>query len=278
MADVTIVNERGTHMNTGGHITCLSWRSILAGLTVSLFVFLTLMILGLAIGGIALSDLEGLTAFSWSSVAWTIIAAMISLFSGAYATSRISNYISFQVGVVQAVTISALFFGAMFWTGSTFLGSVGGALASAANTAIRPLSESGPLVQRIVQNEQVKQVTREQLSQLGIQPREADELAAGVIERLLSGDVQGAKSYIATQTNIDPNQVEARVRQVQSTIVNRAQDVAADTARAISAAGWFLFFMLVLSSGSAIFGGIMGSRQNARHSLEEGELLAHRAA
>lgn len=278
MADVTIVNERSEQANMGGHITCLSWRSILAGLTVSLFVFVTLMVLGVAIGGIALSDLEGFTAFSWSSVVWTIVAAMVSLFAGAYATSRISNYISFQVGVVQAVTISALFFGVMFWTGSTFLGSVGGAVAGAANAAMSPLGDSGPLVQRITQNEQVREVAREQLRQLGIQQSQIDELATGVIARLISGDVQSAKNYISSQTNIDPSQVESRVNEVQSTLVNRAQEAAADTARAVSAAGWFLFVMLLLSSGSAILGGIIGSRQNAKHSIEKGELFAFRAA
>lgn len=275
MADI---NDR-TKPTIGAHITCLSWRSILAGLAVSLLSFMILMILGVAFGGIALSDMEGFTALSWTAAIWTVLAGMIALFAGAYATSRISNYFSPQVGVVQAVTISALFFGFTFWTGGAFLGSAGGALANAAGTLINPMKNSAQLIQQISQNPEVLEFARSQLSDLGIEPGELDEIAVGVVSNLITGGVSAAENYIAQQTNIDPAQTETRIAQIRDQVLSQAESVASNAAQAFSAAAWFLFIMLTLSTAFAILGGVIGSRQNAKGSLEEGEWLStHRAA
>jgi hypothetical protein len=41
----------------------------------------------------------------------------------------------------------------------------------------------------------------------------------------------------------------------------------------VAAAGISMFLLLILGGGAAIFGGISGSRANAKHSLEEDEVL-----
>ncbi len=227
------------------HTTFFSWSSVFAGIFISFITFICLMALGMGIGGIALSDLEGARAVGIGGVAWTIIAAMVSLFIASFAASRVSNYISTGVGMVQGATIAALFFGLLFWMGSSLTGAVGGALGTVASAIPMPSANVADLGKSVLGNSEVKSFMNQQLAEIGVQPDQVDNVTMGIASRLVRGDTEGARSYLQAQTDLDPTQLENRMEAIQTRVSTVAAEVGEKTAQAFSVAGWFLFGMIL---------------------------------
>ncbi len=93
----------------------ISWKGVLAGVLVALLTHLTLISLGIALGGSSLrAIIEGsapLASMGASSAFWLILSVTLSLYMGSYVGARLSGAISARVGQLQGVVISALFFG-----------------------------------------------------------------------------------------------------------------------------------------------------------------------
>ena len=265
MANVNTPNypeHRGPVHRGGRYRQYFSWKAIFVGLLVTLLSFLTFTSLGIGIGGLALSDLEGIQAFGWSAAAWIIITAMISLFVGSFLATRVFNLISSKTGAAQGVTIAAVFFMLSLWSGGLIAGFLGQTAASVGRgvATVAPSDMSG-IAGSIIQNPEVRSYLNEQARELGVQPDQVDTVASGLAQRIASGDTEAAKSYLAQQTNLTREQIDARLDEMRSEVIGSAGSVAETSARAVSAAGWYGFFMLVLGTGAAVFGGISGVRR-----------------
>lgn len=241
--------------------TFFSWRSIFAGLFITLLSFLVFTSLGLGLGGLALSDLEGLQTLGWSAAAWIIITMMISLFLGSYLATRVFNIISNKTGVAQGLTIAAVFFLLSAWTGGVVTGMMGRTIGGMAGAAAGGAKGAGGVASNVLQNPEVKGYLDQQMREFGVRPERADQVAVGVAQRLISQGPEAAKSYIASETTLSEPQIDQRLSEMRSELMGTAGTVAETSGKAISAAGWYLFFMLVLGSGAAIFGGITGVRE-----------------
>jgi hypothetical protein len=253
------------------HLTMMSWRAIIAGFFISILASLVLTSLGVGVGGIALTDLEAGPALRWGAAAWMTLTIIASLFAGSYVASRVSNFLSREVGMAQGATIAALFFVVSIWGGGMFVGSVARSAAVVARgVASVPV---GDMAKKAYQNPQVRGAVNDQIRELGIAPARVDDVIGAALSKLLDGDTDGAERVILANTNIDPQIARQKIESLKATVDQYAKDTAKKAAKAMAVAGLYMFVLLILGGGFAAFGGVVGSRANVRHSLEEDELL-----
>jgi hypothetical protein len=265
------MNNQNSEINRAPHLTLMSWKAIFAGFLITIFTSLALTFLGIGMGGIALSDLQGMEAFGWGATLWVIATVAIALFVGSYVASRISNFVSRPIGIVQGATIAALFFSISVWGGGIFLGS----LASTAASVTRGVAQlpAGDFFQSAYQNPQVRAVVDQEIRDLGIAPSQVSDILSAVVPRILMGDNEGAENIITSRTSIDPQLAKQKAQNLLAVVEQRIRSAAEQTASSVAKAGLSLFFMFLLGGFAAMFGGAMGSRMNSRNNLAEAELL-----
>lgn len=74
----------------------------------------------------------------------------------------------------------------------------------------------------------------------------------------------GAKSYLARQTNLSPAEINARIDQASSQITQATIQARQATAGILQTTGWSLFGVLLLSLLGAVSGGLVGVIMNRR--------------
>ncbi len=94
-------------------------------------------------------------------------------------------------------------------------------------------------------------------------------VAQGLAARLLQGNDDAAKNYLAYQTGRSRAEIEQRFAQLKSDFTATAQQVGSDVARGISTASWVLFGTLILGMIFAVLGGSWGASANFRKPLAE---------
>lgn len=273
MADRIIVNEgRGSleadvFSDGGGHFhPSMSWRSVVAGLVIALFSYVLLMSLGVAIGSVSLIDGLQTDAGNAGIMAglWMIVAAALSLFVGSYLASRVSKYVAPMVGSAQSAVITALFFGVLLFQMAATLGAasrtVGSMMGGAAQGAMN--LSSYPAVQGVV---------GEALGGLNLNSS-PEVVAQGVATRLLRGDAESARDFLAAQAGMTPTEAQARIDQAQTDVRAALAQAGSEAARAMSTAAWSLFAMMVVGLLAAVGGGVFGSRTNVRKPLSRSEV------
>lgn len=186
-------NDRPTAMNYESNSAIshplMSWRSVIAGLLISLFSFMVLMSLGLALGGVSLEG--GLNASAQTagiiSGVWFLVTILVSLFIGAFCATRLSKLHTSSMGGSQGLVLAALFFGVMFWQLGNIIGFVANTAGSAVNTAV---SAAGTAANNPALQDQINQaagnVSGAQISQ------QVDALAKQV-----TGNIDEARSAAA---------------------------------------------------------------------------------
>lgn len=256
----------------------LSWRSILAGTLIALLTYFTLLSLGVAIGSSALQDVlsgqDSANALGWGSGIWFIASVLISLFVGSYTASRVSGMIPIRVGRIQGAVISALFFGFMLTQIGSALGLAGRGVGQLTGAAIGSAAQ-------LAQNPQVQASMDEALGDLNLRS-DPKTVAQGIASRLLQGDSQGARRYLAQEAGISQVEADRRINDVTQRIQAFATETAGKAAKAGQIAGWSIFGALVLGTLLAMLGGGMGARANFKSPLtgaeEESETLRGRRA
>lgn len=96
-----------------------SWSAILAGVFITLGIFISFLTLGLSLG-LAVMDFEdgiSLTATTWFSSIWIVLSFLSALAVATYCTARLSSRGSYISGVLNGLTVWAvasvfLFYGA----------------------------------------------------------------------------------------------------------------------------------------------------------------------
>jgi hypothetical protein len=279
MAEITIdKTKRGTtddvfHLESDfvAMHPLVSWRSVVAGLLVSLLCLAVLSSLGLAFGGISLMNNDTTAARAGVATGvWFLISALISLFAGSYFAARISKFHTNRIGSAQGVVIASLFFGLFLWQTMSAIGwagrMAGSAVGGAANMVGQGASQASqsPMVRNIVENA---------VGDLNLKSS-PETVISGVASRLIQGDREGAKNYLARQAGITPAEADRRIAQVNTQIQNAMNQAAESGAKAMQGAGWSLFFTLVLGTAAAIGGGALGSRANLRKPLTREQVEA----
>ncbi len=250
------------------HLIC--WKSLFAGLAVTMLCYLILTALGAGIGGMTASNLimheDSGSGLATGAGLWLGISAVISLFAGGYFAIRVSQYKTNKVGVSHGAVIAALFFVIAIWGLGKGAGSVAKGLA---NTAMAATSSAATLAN----NPAVQDTLQKALGTSNLKS-EPSEVAEGLAVRLLQGDTASAKSYLAYQTGQSETEVDQRVTALKADFDQKVKAAGEKTADAVATAGWSLFLTMVLGLVAAAIGGTTAARSNAhkpfaiRHTTE----------
>lgn len=242
----------------------ISFRSVVAGLLIAFFTMTGLIGLGLAFGGIGLED--GVTpknAGIFTGV-WFICSALFSIFIGSYFAARVSKFRTARIGSAQGLVIAALFLGFFLYqtlvaisTAGSFAGAVIGKTANMVGSGVSTMSEN-PTIARGISN-----MTEDALGDLNLRSR-PQVVASGVMNRLIRGDVQEAKNFLAREANITPQDADARIAALQQRVNRTLTDTREGAATALRSTGISLFLLVLLGALAAVAGGAWGSSANFR--------------
>ena len=259
MTDHNMYAEK-TH--THKHLVC--WKSTLAGLAVAIVVFLGLLALSLAFGGIGLSDGSSAKAAGNFALGSMIVATILAAFSGGYLTSRLGRTEVDVLGTTQGLVVGAVFLlfvmlqitsvvGALGKVAGQTIGSTATALGSVAATA-----GENPAIQDMIQDS------------LGDMKLKSDiaTVSKGVASRLLRGDEESAKNYLAFQAGVPASEVDQKINAAKAKIDEAATKLRENTASVMKATGWSLFVVMVLGMISAGLGGLLATKCNEKYTLD----------
>lgn len=237
----------------------ISWKPIFAGLFVTLLIHATLMALGVAIGGATVSEMiqngggpgRGLAA---GAAIWIGVSALLSLAAGSYFAARTSTFITGRIGAAQGLTIAALFFTLMLYGAGYAIGGLGNAIGvGAMNVATSP----------VVQNTVEDAVGDLELNS------DTDVVVSGLMSRLLSGNFDSAKAYLASQTDLSQAELDQRFSQLQANLQATLRTVSARAAEAAGKSAGSFFIILAVGIVMSMLGGAAGAYSNFKRPLAE---------
>lgn len=237
----------------------MSWRSTVAGFIVSLLVFGILLSLGLALGGVSLTDGADLRNSGIIGAVWMLLSILISLFVGSYFSGRVSNYFSNWTGIAQGAVLCALFIGFVLWQFANFAGvvtrSAGSMIGGAAQMA--PAAQGAASQMNIGLNE----VVEDNLG--GVQFNgDATTIMGGVASRLIRGNPESAKNYLAANSNLTRAEVDRRIAGAEAQLKETGDRAREAAAGAMKVTGWSLFGVTLLGLIVSIIGGVLGIASN----------------
>lgn len=251
-----------TDINTSHAL--ISFRSIVAGLLIAFFTLAGFVGLGLAFGGMGLEDGSSAKAAGIFTGVWFIASALISIFVGSYFAARISKYRTARIGSAQGLVIAALFLGFFLYQ---ILGAIGSAGSFAGAMVGKAANMVGSGVTTITQNPTIagglSNMTEDALGDLKLRSR-PQVVASGLINRLVRGDMTGAKNYLAREANITPADADARISGIETKVNQALTDAREGAGVALRSTGISLFLLVLFGALAAIGGGAWGCSANFR--------------
>lgn len=249
------------------HIVC--WKSSLAGLAISLVSFAGLLALGAAFGGVVLSGgttTERMTVLTALSLVLTVF---ISAFVGAYYSVRISRTKVDLAGTAQGALVGALLLLIAFWQAGSAVGTmtkatgmaIGGIAAGASEAAVSPWAAD---------------VVEDAMGDLKLRS-EPSVVVKGVASRLLRGDQESAKNYLAYQASLSPQQADQRMNEIKAKVDAAAVKAREAAATALKASGWTIFLLTALGLISSCIGGFAATKANERYFWDTSDEEVQRA-
>jgi len=247
------------------HILC--WKSIAAGILISIMTYMILSALGAGMVGsaarTAIENEQNGSALATGAVLWMGLSAVISLFLGSYFAVRMAKSITSKIGVAHGFVVASIFFILlMIQAGSTVsaLSRGFGHLVAGLGKGSASIASS-PIVQDTI-NRTLGSST------LKSEPK---VVAEGLAERLLVGDVESAKSYYSYQTGLSGPEVDTKIAQLKNEFQQAAKNAGDKIAKAVSDTGWSLFVVFLVGLLAALIGGRTGAHANLEHPLMETE-------
>jgi hypothetical protein len=254
-------NQNGTHLH---HEHQLCWKSVTAGVFISIMSFLLLTALGTGLGGMIAVHLinadEGGSGLASGAGVWLGVSCVVSLFMGSYFAARISSYHANKIGAAHGFVVASIFFTLLVLVASSSAGhvfkGVSRLLTDAATTSANIAAQ--PAVQDIFGKA------------LGAAPLKSPpgEVMQGLALRLGRGDTQSAKSYLAYQTGQPEAEVSAKIDQAKADFDQTVKVVGEKAAAAVSTAGWSLFVTFFVGLLSALIGGRVAVHANVERPLQ----------
>ncbi|MFL5783463.1 MAG: hypothetical protein ACJ76H_02565 [Bacteriovoracaceae bacterium] len=224
----------------------ISWRSVVAGLLIAFFMMVGLIGLGMAFGGIRSLNFTGV---------WFLSSALVSIFTGSYFAARVSKFQAGRIGSAQGLVIASLFLGFFLYE------------------TVSTLVMNGKSTQKPVLDE-ISQEAELTLGELNLHSG-PEVVAKGLATRLIRGNLESAKNYLARETGITQDEASLRIADLR-TRADRAEDHAKESAAAaLKATGWSLFLLVMLGALASVLGGALGSVANFRNPLGREQFAAH---
>ncbi len=278
MAQKSIVSPGSTSqspqmepMNTHHH-RLLCWKSVFAGVLISIMSYMILTSLGAGIGGLTASSLinndEGGAGLATGAGLWLGLSAVISLFLGSYFSLRISNFVTNKVGAAHGFVIASVFFILLMWAAGTGLGNLSRGIG-------RMAGAMGQATSNLAMNPSVQDTVHKALGN-GQLKSDPTDVAQGLAVRLLQGDTESAKTYYAYQTGMTDAEADAKFNQMKADFDQKVKVAAEKTASAVADAGWSLFVTFLVGLLSAVIGGRVGAQANNERPMMVKETVGYR--
>jgi hypothetical protein len=230
----------------------LCFRSIAGGVLVAMLTMATLIGLGMAMGGIGLDEDTTAQSAGMFTGIWFMVSAALSLFAGSFYSARVSTVRDDRMGAAQGILIAALFLGFFLYQTIAAIGFAGQAVGVVGKGAMS--AAKSPMV-----TEGVGRVVERGLGDLNLKT-EPRAVATGLAHRLMDGDVEGAKNFLADQAGITPAEADAKIAQFKAESQKIIDDAKLAAASALRSTGWSLFIVMLLGSVASVLGGFLGSR------------------
>lgn len=250
------------------HTHLLSWKSIFAGLLISIMVHMILSSLGIAIVGVAaqsaIENEQGGRILASGTGLWMGLSAVIALFLGSYFTVRISRSVTNKIGAAHGFVVSSAFFIILAVVATSAIGS----LAMGLGHLVSGLGQGAAAVST---NSRVQDTINQAL---GTETLKSDPkvVSEGIAVRLLQGDVQSAKSYYAYQSGLSESEVSSRIDTLNANFVRIVKEVGDKAAEATAATGISLFILFLVGVVSGMIGGRYAAHSNVEKPLEAQDL------
>jgi hypothetical protein len=238
----------------------VSWRSTIAGLLISFLVFGILLSLGMALGGVSLTDGANLKNSGIIGAVWMLLSVLISVFVGSYFAGRISTFVSSLSGIAHGAVLCALFIGLVLWQ---FVGFAGWVTKSAASFVGGAVQMGAPAAQGAANQMDLgmNTVLEDRLGDVQFKG-DPKTVMTGVATRLIQGNTDSAKNYLAANSNLSRAEIDTRINQLQTQVQQAGEDARQAAASALKVTGWGLFFTSVIGLIVACLGGLMGTAAN----------------
>ena len=131
-------------LTTPGGLPRISWGAIIAGVILSLIVYLIMSVLGTAIGASLVSPMSQnpTRGFGFGSGVWVIVTTVLAVFVGSYFAGRCAPVWGWLHGLLSWAVMTLLVVYGM----ASFIGSAVSAAGSVASTAATAGNQSSPTV------------------------------------------------------------------------------------------------------------------------------------
>ncbi len=268
MANIEINSQHRTPMELGSNMHALiSYRAIVAGVLIAMFVMTGLIGLGLAVGGMKMGEETTVQAAGFFSGVWFIVSALVALFIGSYFAARVSKFRTGRIGSVQGLAIAALFIGFFFYVTFSFLGGAGSTFGSllGRSSGVITTGNQDTAVAAIIPDT-IGDLAQDGLGELNL--KSSPQVVAGRLgSRIVRGDTEGAKNYLALEAGITPEEADLRITQMKDNINQYLMNAKVSAAEALRSTGWTLFLLVAFGALAAVGGGSLGSVANYRRPL-----------
>ncbi|WP_413557505.1 hypothetical protein [Bdellovibrio sp. HCB209] len=250
------------NVEMGGHRHLICWRSALAGVVIGVVTMIGLLTLSIAFGGIGLEDgstVKNASVFAGVSI---VVAMIVGNFAGSYYSVRIARRRVDVVGVMQGLLVGGictLLVVCHTMASVAALGKVtGAALGATAAAAGGVASTQAPLIQDIIQDS------------LGARKLASDPevVVKGLASRLVRGDQESAKNYLAAQAGITPEEADKAVVVVREKVDKALEEARKAAATTLKTVGWSSFVAIVLAMIASVLGGLVGALCNERRMID----------
>ncbi|UYL07880.1 YrzE family protein [Bdellovibrio sp. SKB1291214] len=253
---------RNGNVELNGHRHLVCWRSALAGVVIGLVTMIGLLALSVAFGGIGLDDgstVKNATIFAGVSI---VVALIVGNFTGSYYSVRIARRRVDVVGVMQGLLVGGICVLLMVchtMASVAMLGKVtGSALGAAASTAGGIAATQAPVINDMIQDS----LGNRKLA------ADADVIVKGLASRLVRGDQESAKNYLAAQAGMTPEEADKAVATLKEKTDKAMEETRKAAATTLKAVGWSSFVMIVLAMIAAALGGMVGAVCNERRMID----------
>lgn len=242
----------------------ICWRSTFAGLVVAILTFMGVISLAIAFGGIGLSDGASAKSAGVFSAGSLMFAMALATFVGGYIAARSARSRVDVAGSMQGLVVGAVFMVLMFWQGMMVLGSLGQAAGNAigmsASTAAAGISAAS-------QSPMVHTIIEDNMGELKLKS-DPEVVVRNVATRLIQGNPESAKNYLAAQAGITPAEADQKIAAMKAQADEFMAQTREATASALKATGWSLFVVIVLATIASVLGGLVGTLNNHRHFVD----------
>jgi hypothetical protein len=243
---------------TSDHRHLLCWKSTLGGVLVALMIFITLTALGAGIAGFTAEALiakeAGASALATGAGLYLGLAIVIALFSGSFFAMRISRFVTANVGAAHGFVIASVFFLLMLLG----LGNAIGGLASGFGGIAKA---SGNGIADMASNANVQDIFNQTFGSSSLK-NDPKDVAQGLTARLLQGDTESAKNYMAYQTGLSRSDVDIKIAELKIQFDAATKSIAEKTSRAVGDTGISFFVIFLVGLIGAVVGGRVGSHSN----------------